>query len=462
MIVQKQRSVTAWVLALGLTLFSRAVSCAADFYVSPMGTADGPGSRSHPYDLRTVLTGLVAQAGDSIWLGSGTYHLGHVDTQIHGTPTRPITIRGEPAERVEVIGSLTLWGEARHVVFRDFELCGGGTKRVSNRKDAGFSPSDLPGFVEGIQVYVPNCSFINLVVHDTVRSAFYTSTSASNTLIYGCVVYNTGWASPDNAEGHSFYLQGSGEAAENIACNSTGAGFHVYANGKGERLRDLVMEGNVAFGAGALQNVRPYRDWLVGVDWPAVAADRIILRQNMGYCIANPTTLPQVQLGREQLNGQLVLSSNYWPQGLILNKWQCPRITGNVLAPQSGSFTNTYVFVRPSRYEAGRANIVVYNWTNLRKVSVDLSHVVPNGMSYEIRNAQDFFATPVSRGVFDGRPLELPMTGLTVATPTGGLKTPRVTGPRFNVFVVLPAKAASSPLAARQAARQREPEHYEK
>src|SRR5205823_2201882 len=38
---------------------------------------------------------------------------------------------------------------------------------------------------------------------------------------------------------------------------------------------------------------------------------------------------------------------------------------------------------------------------------------------------------------FDGQPLQLPMTGLTVAVANGPLLTPRPTGPTFNVFILL-------------------------
>jgi hypothetical protein len=103
-----------------------------------------------------------------------------------------------------------------------------------------------------------------------------------------------------------------------------------------------------------------------------------------------------------------------------------------------GGLSGTRVFVRPNRYEAGRANIIVYNWDNLGSVTVDVSPVLASGAPYEVRNAQDFFAPPVLGGVFDGNPLLLPMTGLTVAAPTGPLLTPPPTGPTFNVFILLP------------------------
>ena len=100
--------------------------------------------------------------------------------------------------------------------------------------------------------------------------------------------------------------------------------------------------------------------------------------------------------------------------------------------------TGTKVFVRPNRYEKGRANIVVYNWENLDKVAVDVRATIDVGAAYEVRNAADFFAPPVLSGVFDGKALKLPMNGLTVAKPMAALRTPTPTGPTFNVFVLLP------------------------
>src|SRR5207249_4518942 len=73
----------------------------------------------------------------------------------------------------------------------------------------------------------------------------------------------------------------------------------------------------------------------------------------------------------------------------------------------------TKVFVRPNRYETGRANIIVYNWDHLSSVPVDVSSVLASNAAYEVRNAQDFFAPPVLSGIFDGNPLALSMEGLT-------------------------------------------------
>jgi hypothetical protein len=487
----KQSIASIWLLA------SCASMRANDLYVSPDGNPSGSGSRAKPYDLTTALSGTVGRAGDTFWLRNGVHRIGHVDTQIHGSARQPITFREVPGEHAQVVGSFTVWGEAAYLIFRDFELYSGDTRRVSGQRKAGFTPTDVPETI-GIQAYAPNISFINLIVHDSVRSGFYTSAQATNSLIYGCIVYNTGWVSPDNAEGHSFYLQGGGEISDNICFNSTGANFHLYANSSGCALQNLTVAGNVAFGAGTLQGVRSSRDWIVGVDSPSVMADKIVLKDNMGYLTTNSTTLTQVQIGREKDNGSVLLTDNYWPQGLVLNNWKHAIVSGNLVAPQNsdcvvelhenlasvsatwnkniyvcpspkncfqinsksysfsewkdatgydsassvvaGQLTGTKVFVRRNRFEPGRANIVIYNWDKLSKIAVDVCSVVSRGAAYEVRNAQDFFSRPVLSGRFDGKPLELPMSGLTVAKPMAALKTPSPTGPTFNVFVLLSNK----------------------
>lgn len=487
---------SVWRMA-AVAFLAGTVARAADFHVTPIGGPSGPGTEAQPYDLVTALSGSVGKPGDTFWMHEGIYPIGHLDTSVHGAAGQPITFRQARGERAQVVGSLIIEGEIGHVVFRDFELCSGEIQRLSRQTGVGFKPTDMPNHVEAIQVGAPNLSFINLIVHDSACSALYTAQEATNTLIYGCLVYNTGWASPDNAEGHSFYLQGAGEISDCIAFNTTGANFHLYANGPGWSLRNLTVDGNVAFGAGTLQQVRNYRDWIVGVDKPSTIADNIVLKNNMGFAVSNSTTLAQVQIGRENANGTVVLSSNYWPLGLVFNNWSSTTVSGNLIAPQnsdpvvdlqqnltrltggwddnyyysgsssrevfhsgstgcsfgdwkkntgydsSSSYTRgrlkgTKVFVRPNRYEPGRANIVVYNWDNLGKVAADVRAVLNIGVAYEVRNAQDFFAPPVLSGIFDGQPLELPMTGLTVAKPMAPFQTPAPTGPTFSVFVLLP------------------------
>src|SRR5437879_6050339 len=278
-----------------------------DLYVSTNGTPLGPGTMVQPYDLATALAGQVGQPGDTFWLRDGTYVIGHIDTKIEGAPGQPITFRQMPAETARIDGSLTFFGSMGNVVLRDFELYSSDTNRLSAQTGVGFNPTDIK-IIPGVSSYVPDMSFINLVVHDQTRHGFYIAAYASRNLVYGCLVYNNGWASPDNAEGHSFYVQsnrGTREISDNLAFNASGANFHIYENATNARLVGITLDGNLAFNAGALQAVRSYRDWIVGVDAPAVNADGIILKNNMGYYPPASAAYREVQIGRDGVNGSV-------------------------------------------------------------------------------------------------------------------------------------------------------------
>ncbi len=487
----------------GLPVLGVAFTCihlqANDYFVATNGTPFGPGALSSPYDLATALSGLVSQPGDTFWLREGDYQLGHFDTTIQGAPGSPVTFREVSGEHAQIDGSISVFSSDGYVVFRDFELYSSDAHRASSQTNVGFNVTDI-SIIPGLACYAPNLSLINLVIHDQTRHGVYTDHLATNVLVYGCVIFNNGWYSPDNAEGHGIYAQGSvgtRTLADNIVFNNSGANLHVYENTPGGWLVGATLAGNVAFNAGAIQNVRSYRDWIVGVDLPALYADRIVLNDNMGFRVPTLDTQPEAQIGRDAINGSVVLTDNYLPLGLLMNNWSNATVTGNLFGPRLrdsyvvgldqtltllnanwdnntyvwpltgneflldftsysysawqfvtgydldstvvvGDLQGTRVFIRTNLYEQGRANIIVYNWDNLDNVAVDMSSLLPVGSVFEVRNAQDFHAPPVLSGVFDGLPLVLPMTNLTVAVPNGPMVTPPPTGPTFNIFVLLP------------------------
>ncbi|MBU6400762.1 MAG: right-handed parallel beta-helix repeat-containing protein [Verrucomicrobia bacterium] len=472
---------------------------ATDWYISPTGSEVGLGTLAQPYDLTSALTGKLGASGDTFWLAGGTYALGHLDTKIQGAPGEPITFRGMPGEQARIDGSLTFYQSTGNVILRDLEIFSSDTNRLSSQTGVGFNPTDI-NIIPGISSYSPNMSFINLIVHDETRHGFYLSQMSASNLIYGCVVYNNGWASPDNAEGHGIYVQGTSgvrEISDNVVFNNSGVNLHIYENASDYHLTGVILDGDVAFNAGTLQNVRVYRDWLVGVDPPAISADRIVFKNNLGYCTAAFAPNDQVQIGRYGVNGSVALLNNYLPLELEMNNWTIAAVAGNLFAAWSTGYVvwldqsqvslasawngNTYAlpsngngfvnsadpalspadwqtatgfdlnstfsaaklagtkaFIRTNRFESGRANIIVYNWDNLTNVQVDVSSVLLPGAAYEVRNVEDYFGGPILSGLYDGKPLNLPMTGLTVAAPTAPLLTAPATGPTFNVFVLLP------------------------
>lgn len=112
------------------------------------------------------------------------------------------------------------------------------------------------------------------------------------------------------------------------------------------------------------------------------------------------------------------------------------------ILPASPPSTNVVV-LRPNLYRDGYdlwlGRIYIFNWENLATVNVDISSMVPVGTPIEIRNGQDYFATPAYSGTYSGGTVGIPMNALTVQTgvgepwPTGPYGT---TGPGCGAFIV--------------------------
>ena len=118
--------------------------------------------------------------------------------------------------------------------------------------------------------------------------------------------------------------------------------------------------------------------------------------------------------------------------------WRAASALGTSDADSGSLPTTTRVFVRPNKYEAGRANVIVYNWAHLGSVSVDLTSVVPVGWHYVVHPVEDFYGTAVASGTSGGGPITIPMTAVAPPTPIGRqVPHPAPTaGPAFDVFVV--------------------------
>jgi len=104
-----------------------------------------------------------------------------------------------------------------------------------------------------------------------------------------------------------------------------------------------------------------------------------------------------------------------------------------------GAADPTKVFVKPNKYEQGRALVVVYNWGSQGSVNVNLSNVLRSGQRYEVRNVQNMFGAAVASGTFNGGSISVPMNGVNPPARLGrSTPTPPKTGPNFDTFVVVP------------------------
>jgi hypothetical protein len=146
-----------------------------------------------------------------------------------------------------------------------------------------------------------------------------------------------------------------------------------------------------------------------------------------------------------------------------MSLWRCPaaKFSGNTLIGELRGFTaathpnNTYrtvaqrpsgqaIFVRPNKYEAGRAHIVIYNWDRTDTASVDLSNTgLAPGEAFEILDIQNLYGAPVASGTFTGAPVTVPLNQTTV-TPPIGTNPPPHTDKEFNTFLVRRIGAATN------------------
>jgi hypothetical protein len=439
---------------------------ATEFHVTAGGTtstAPGTGSASKPWSLATALAQPAAvHAGDTIWVHGGTYK-GPFSSHLVGTSSAPIVVRAVPGERatldggtvsnpvLEVGGAYTwIWG---------LEVMSSDTDRTSAQK--GTAPTDLAR-PEGVTTFqkpgVVGIKLINLVVHDA-RGGVSMWRDAVNAELYGSIVYYNGWRdAAGEGHGHGVYVQnddGTKRIADNIVFRNFSHGLHAYS---GEPLLDdIVYDGNTVFSNGEPGGAYT-RNLLIG---GGSQAHRPVWNANMTY-VPPPAGSNELGLGSGCTDAKV--TNNYFAgTARALEIVSCSSgltLTGNtffgIYAPvgfSKSSFpSNTYlsarpdhpvVFVRANEYEKGRANVTVYDWTQVPEVAVDLSSVLAKGAAYEIRDAQRFFGPAVVTGTYDGNAVKVRMHDLPPDVPVGAPALPP-TEPEFGVFVVLTKSAPAA------------------
>jgi hypothetical protein len=452
--------------------------------VSPSGRGGGDGTLERPLDLETALaaTGPVGP-GATVWLRGGTYH-GAFRSDLTGSGEHPIVVRPYPGERV-IIDSAPFSEPALSVygawtTYRDFEILNSSPGRESAQTNSS-QPTDLTRG-PGLEVHGPHTTFVALVVHD-LAGGFDIWADAVGAEATANIVYNNGWRAGDRNNGHGIYTQnkdGVRKLTDNIIFNQFAAGVHAYGS-DAAYLDNLLLEGNVSFNNGRLGD-KYDRNILIGggrvAQHPVLIGNHTYYsrglrngQNNIGYlagCADLDARDNYFAAGEFGFAVELVNCTGSLERNTLVGEVRA--VEGKTLINQSvvkERFpNNTYleqrptgvqVFVRPSRSERGRANIIVYNWAREGTVRADLSQAgLENGSRYEIRDAQNYFGDPVATGTYRGEPIELQMSGLSVAEPIGdGLDTPAHTGPEFAVFVLAPAPPSTSVVSRAVAALRR-------
>ena len=447
------------------------------YHVSPTGSPNGDGSSSRPWDLATALDAdkHIVHPGDTVWLHGGTYS-GAFVTCLSGTVTDQIVFRQFPGERATIDG--TLRADGADLTFWGFEIMQS-------------APSTY-----GLQANTDDGRFINLVVHDAGTEGISFWTPGENAELYGCIVYNNG--THDNLD-HGVYVHneiGTKLLTNNVFFDNFARGIQVYASSNNSAIRNVLVEGNVSFNNGSISgDVGSRQNIVISAQVPTSG---MTARDNFLYFSPGQNGI-QFRLGNvDRSNNQsIVVDSNYavgGDVGLQMRlQWGQAAVRGNTLISEAATsivstggnesgyqwsgnnyyrdptaaawFQNdapydfagwktatglgasdqifatgpsaTQVFVRPNKYETGRAFIIIYNFAHLASVNADLSAALPMGSPYTIRNVQDVFGAPVVSGTYSGGTVSIPMGGVQPPSPIGrATVAPPKTGPAFDVFLL--------------------------
>jgi hypothetical protein len=459
----------------------------AGYYVvpPPYGSSSGDGTNAAPWDLGTALAGGHGnrlQPGDTVWLRGGVYR-GFFRTALNGTSAAPIVFRQYPGERATIDGTLAAGGS--YLTFWGFEIRQSNAATSTNRV---------------LEANTDYGRFVNLVLHDAGISGVSMIESAGvEAELYGSIIYNNGH--DDNIDHGIYAhnaTTGRKYITDNVFFNNCARGIQVYDGGP--LIRDIWVIGNVSFDNGTLACASTPVNLLVSAPattsgmvvrdnllYFAPGIDGIQLRLgnydtgNLGvynqdidvegnvavggvsglemqYQWVQATVQHNVLVGDAatdvvRLGGPNVASYGWsgntyyrdpaalaWQQndtGYTFAGWQGATGLGASDTVRSGQPATTQVFLRPNKYEPGRAFIVVFNFGNQSSVSVSVSNIMTQGAHYEVRNVQDVYAaTPVVSGTYGGGGITIPMGGVQPPQPIGRVTHAPRTGPAFDVFLL--------------------------
>lgn len=461
-------------------------STRAGYYVTTTGTSSGDGSVGRPWNLATALSGAGGRVhpGDTVWIRGGTYS-GAFTSSVTGAPGLPVVVRAYPGERAIIDGAPstqeTFTINGNWSTFWGLEIMNSLLTRNARRP-------------QGIYVYLgSHVKIINFIVHD-VGEGLYTESSADDVEIYGSIFYNQGWQTTIRSDGHGIYVKGTGPLGkvvrDNVFFNSYGLGIHGYTDAGNGYLRNLTIEGNVMFNAGTISTY-PSANLLLGGEepvengvvkdnmmyfspgkgstnarWGYLTVASTVLTATGNYVVGGATPLDIGFFSTATVSGNTLYGSGHvlnfrdgnaagytwtgqryyrdptasaWAfngSWSSLSSWEQSTGLGASDVATSGSPTQPAVFVRPNVYEAGRATVVVFNWSGQSSINVDLSSIVSSGAHYEVRSVQNLFGAPIASGTFAGS-ITIPLSPVTPIQPIGGSDVaPTITGPAFDVFEV--------------------------
>ena len=424
-------------------------------FVATSGNATGAGTQKDPLDLLTALSGeSPAKGGDTIWIKGGLYN-GSFSSNVSGDADNPIKIKPMPGQRVILdskggeFAALTMNGQWVDVY---------GLELISSDTNRGSIEEDEPVVFarSGITVLGASTNMYNMIVHDNVGSGVDFWKTATNSILHGTIIYNNGYSAKGRGHGHGVYTQntnGFKTLSNNIVFFGYQTGLHPYSTKKAP-LNNFTIEKNVWFIAGGADPRRSQQKTNCIISSPA-GVRNLAMRDNLGYSQVDRGT--SINTG-DGMDIGASFTNNYLVEKLeIYGNWggidfvdntiygniadpdsQLNDVSGNIL-DTSRPTTGKNIFVEKNGVDTRRGRVVIYNYDESDKVSVDLSSLLKEGEAYRIHNVFGLFDEPLLSGVFTGSEIEIPMGTVAPPQPHGddqGIAPEDGPGKRFGTFIV--------------------------
>jgi len=412
---------------------------ATGIFVSVNGTSNARGTQEDPLDLATALSkSSPVQPGGTVWISEGTYN-GSFISELVGTSSQPIKVKPMLGQRVIIDSfagdSTGLTINGRWTDYYGLEVLSSDTEHTSQQNTSG--PSDVKA-TGGVSVYYgANTRVINFIVHDNVGGGFSSWRPASNSELYGNIIYNNGWTAPKRGHGHAIYAQnqtGYKKLTNNIIFFGYGTGIHVYT--EGGQINGFDVQQNTWFMTGASdpRSSQKKDNCLIGGFQPVKG---LIMYNNQGYSENGRGTrigYGGSVVGQDAILRNNYLSENFWVAGHwnkldVSNTTVLRGITGSSAVEinnlggnnfqSSPPTTGKKVFIQANVHDPRRAKLVIYNYDEDASIHVDLSSVLKPGEAFRIHSTFGLFNNPLVTGLYDGGTVSVPMGSIEPPQPTG-------------------------------------------
>lgn len=371
-----------------------------EYFVAPDGKAAQPGTQAEPWDLASVLKGgQKVEPGSVVWLRGGRYIYPVRDSRdggngfavsLSGAPDNPVHLRARPGERAIIDGGFQV--QANHLWIWDLEFQIDDDWRPKAPSPQGQEtrfpiPTGVLNITGGTGIKIVNC----ILRHNIMGIGFWKSAVSGE--VHGCIIADNGFLGTDRPHGPALYTQNESGTprlvTDNIIAGNFSLPLQLYGSQIDRMVNDFTVEGNILYAPRREARGRTYA--LLG----GPASRNIVFRDNFscGYDIKMGTKTGQVG------EGNVIVRGGYGG----------PTPDKNILIPAPVETSNPIVRLRANKYDPRRANLLVSNWGLAEAVTADLGSFLKSGDSFRILAPLDFHGKPLVEGVFDGKPVSIPL-----------------------------------------------------